>query len=212
MKWTIFVLMISILSAMTVSAADHNTNVAKADPNIQFQIPASVFKPLVTEKYEYYQVSGKTETELRRQMTANGTKWDDGRSYDSLTTWNVHWNYDYDCSGGLCRPKAFATTVDITFRYPQWARSQDAPDPLVAKWNAYMKNLITHENGHRDMAVQAAAELARRAAELPPARGRAELDREVDSLVEAWNAKLSDDEKQYDATTIHGTTQGAVFP
>jgi predicted secreted Zn-dependent protease len=98
------------------------------------------------------------------------------------------------------------------FRYPKWVRDDAAPQSLVAKWDSYMKNLVMHENVHRDMAVQAAEELSCSVAALAPASTCAELDRRVRALYKEQMQKLSEDEKKYDAATNHGLTQGAVFP
>lgn len=166
----------------------------------------------VTEQYEYYPIAGTTETELRQQMTTNGIKWDDGKTYDALTTWNVKWDYDYNCGTLGCVAGDFNATVAITFRYPSWQPTDLAPVTLVEKWDGYMHNLIFHENGHRDMAVQETQDLAAAIAQLPPAPSRRELDRAIEALANTRMAQLNVDERNYDADTIHGTTQGAVFP
>ena len=134
----------------------------------------------VTEQYEYYYIAGQTETELRQQMAANGIKWDDGNTYDALTTWNVRWDYAYNCGSFGCIVDDFNASVAITFRYPSWQRNDAAPEDLATKWDSYMKNLILHENGHRDMAVQQTEELAAAVAQLPPAPSRGELARQVE--------------------------------
>jgi predicted secreted Zn-dependent protease len=102
--------------------------------------------------------------------------------------------------------------VEIVYRYPKWVRTDDASRPLVEKWDRYMKNLITHENGHRDMVAEAAAELTRAVAGLPPAATCAEIDRKVKALCRERMEKLTEDQKGYDAATEHGVKQGAVFP
>ncbi len=166
----------------------------------------------VTEQYEYYQIAGNSETELRNQMTTNGIKWDDGKTYDALTTWNVKWDYGYTCGTLGCTAENFNATVAITFRYPSWQPTDVAPGALVQKWDTYMHNLIIHENGHRDMAVRETQGLADAVTQLPPAASRRELDREVAQLANARMAQMNTDERDYDTETIHGTTQGAVFP
>lgn len=201
-----------IFMATAAFGADANLKVANIDQNplVPEAIPPAV-TPQVTEKYEYYDIMGQTETDLRRQMSQNGIKWDDGKTYDALTTWNVKWNYGYDSAATGCVAQSFNATVDITFRYPRWIRGNDLVEPLATKWDTYMSNLILHENGHRDMAVQQTADFVRAVSELA-AQSCAELDRQIESLGRDSMAKLNSDERDYDATTIHGTTQGAVFP
>ncbi len=166
----------------------------------------------VSQQYQYYDVSGATPDQIRAEMNQNGTKWDDGRTYDSVTTWNLKWTYDYDCSNHTCRAGGFKTNVDITFRFPKWIQPADASQDLIAKWDTYMQHLITHENGHRDMAVAAAEQLCRDVQTLPLAESPEALDKEIQALASNEMDRLNTDEKQYDVTTIHGTTQGAVFP
>ena len=167
---------------------------------------------IVGQKYEYYDVYGNTADQIRNQMNANGTRWDDGQTYDSVTSWNLKWTYDYSCSNHSCRAGSFKTMVDITFRFPKWIQSSDTSPDLAQQWNTYMKNLVVHENGHRDMAVEAAHQLSRDALNLPPAASPEDLDREIQQMTATEMAKLNADEKEYDVTTVHGTTQGAVFP
>jgi predicted secreted Zn-dependent protease len=170
-------------------------------------------KVAVNERYEYYAITGATERELRQQMSEKGIKWDDGKTYDALTTWNVTWQYDYDCAFSECTAADFQATVNIVFRYPQWVRDQAAtPDALRAKWENYMNNLIVHEVGHRDMAVNAVIAMADEVEQLPAMASRSELDRAVNAFTSGRMAKMNAEQRVYDDTTIHGTTQGAVFP
>jgi len=193
-------------------AAQDKVEIASVDKDIQLRLIKPSVSPVVTEKYEYYEVQGVSESELRCDMNHNSCKWDDGKKYDSVTSWRVKWDYDYDRTPQSCAPVSFKASVEVVFRYPKWVRADGAPQPLTAKWNNYMKNLTVHENGHRDMAVEAAAELTRAVAELQPAPSCAELDREVKALCRLRMTKLNEDEKAYDVTTKHGLTQGAIFP
>lgn len=168
--------------------------------------------PKVTEKYEYYEVTGSSEQELRCDMNQNSCRWDDGKKYDSVTSWRMKWNYDYNRAPQSCTAASFKAAVEVVFRYPKWVHASGVPQPLVAKWDNYMKNLTRHENGHRNMAVEAAAELSQAVAKLPPAQNCADLDREVQTLCRLRMKKLNDDEKAYDVSTKHGLMQGAIFP
>ncbi len=197
--------------AVTTYAVDGKVVVANVDKNLPLRKKTVAVTPVVTEKYEYYEVGGSCEKDLQCQMRQKGITWYDGKKYDSATSWHVKWDYGYDRGPQTCSADSFRVVVEIIFRYPKWVRTGDVPQPLVNKWDDYMKHLIMHENGHRDMAVEAAAELSRAVAELPPAPTCAALDREVRALSRARMNRLSDDERAYDAATNHGYTQGAVF-
>jgi predicted secreted Zn-dependent protease len=210
-KKSIFFLLL-IAAAATTFAAEKKFDVASIDTNFRPGIQNRVVTPVVTEKYEYYEIRGASEKELRNQMCRNGCALYDGEKYDSVTTWRWKLNYGYDRTPQTCAVDSFRVALEIDYRYPKWVRGNDAAQPLVDKWDGYMKRLVMHENGHRNLAVDAAAELSRIVAQLPPARSCAELDREVRTLGHERMEKLNADEKSYDETTGHGKTQGAVFP
>lgn len=210
-KKSIFSLLL-IAAAATTFAAEKRFDVASIDSNLRPGIQNRVVTPVVTEKYEYYEIRGASEKELRSQMCRNGCALYDGEKYDSVTTWRWKLNYGYDRAPQACAVDSFRVALEIEYRYPKWVRGDDAAQPLIDKWDGYMKHLIMHENGHRNLAVDAAAELSRIVAQLPPARSCAELDREVRTLSHERMEKLNADEKDYDETTGHGKAQGAVFP
>jgi predicted secreted Zn-dependent protease len=210
-KKSIFSLLL-IAAAVTAFAADGRFDVASIDKDIRPAIQNRVVTPLVTEKYEYYEIKGNTEKELRGQMCRNGCTVNDGKRYDSVTSWRWKLNYGYDRTPQACTAESFNVALVIIYRYPKWVQSDGAPQPLVDKWDGFMKNLVTHEIGHRDLAVEAAAELSRVLAALPPAHSCADLDREVQALGRERMEKLNADQKSYDETTVHGKSQGAVFP
>jgi len=168
--------------------------------------------PVVREKHELYEVTGCGEIELRDQMTRQGTAWSDGKKYDSVTSWHVTWDYEHYRSLQSCSTEAFQATAEITIRYPRWVRTDDAPQELADKWDGYLASLIEHEKGHSDMVVKAVEDLTRAVALLPAAPTCAELDLLVRSLCHKRMAKLNDEAKEYDAATLHGAEQGAVFP
>jgi predicted secreted Zn-dependent protease len=201
-----------IIAAVTASAGDDKMVIANVDKNLPLRKKPAALPPVVSEKYEYYEVNGICEKDLQCQMRQKGITWTDGRKYNSTTSWHVKWDYGYNTASQACSPDSFRVIVEITFRYPKWVDTTAAPQPLVDKWNSYMQYLVLHENGHRDMAVEAATELGRAVAELPPAPDCAELDRELRSLSRARMKKLNNDEKEYDTATNHGFTQGAIFP
>ncbi len=168
--------------------------------------------PRVNERYEYYNIEGSSEQELRNQMCLNGCKWCDGKTYDAVTNWHVTWDYDHAQSENGCSAGTFRANVDITIRLPRWTRSNGASSVLVEKWGRYLEKLLEHEQGHRDLAVSAAADIAESVASLPPASDCSHIDREIIALSRERLRKLNADSEGYDKATRHGVTQGAIFP
>ncbi len=212
MKKIIISVLLMVIVAVTAFAGEDRIEVASRDKDFSLRVKRVFTLPSVTEKYEYYEIRGDSEKEMRSQMRQNGPVWNDGNKYDSVTSWYWKWGYRNDPSSQDCSVDSFRVTLEITFRYPQWLRTDDVPRQLVDKWDGYMKNLIAHEQGHRDLAVEAAADFSRAVAKLPRALSCAELNAEVSALSRERMGQLNADEREYDETTCHGTTQGALFP
>ncbi len=204
-------LLFTMVSA-TALAGDNTIILASVDRNLSRKEITVTLPPLVTERYEYYDINGSSENDLLREMRRKGVAGDDGKRYEANTSWHVKWNYDHTSDTESCSAESFQVTIEIVFRYPKWTRMADAPQALSDKWDNYMKRLIVHENGHRDMVLEAADELSRVVSEIPPAQTCAQLDQEVRRLSRTRMYKLNDDERYYDEATNHGATQGAIFP
>ena len=205
------VLLLMVFASMAF-AGEHRIEVASIDKD---QLPSRSAKkatrPLVIEKYEFYEVKGGCEKDLLGQMAQKGCRWDDGQIYNSVTSWSWQWEYGHDHAHPICNPDAVTVTLEVTVRYPEWVQAADAPQPLVDKWNDYLTSLMEHESGHRDMAVEEAAEFSRAVSELPSGKSCSELDKIVRSLSRERMEKLNADSQAYDLATNHGVTQGALF-
>ncbi len=192
-------------------AGDEGVAVARLGENGHPGIKNRIDVPSVTEHYEYYEISGDSEGELRNQLCRKGCVLDSGEKYDSVTRWRWTLNYGYDRTPQTCSVDSFRVDLSIQYRYPRWVPSDGVSPSLVGKWKGYLKNLVAHETGHRDLAVTAAVELSRAVSTLPPARSCSELDREIQALGHERMQQLNTDERNYDAMTEHGKKQGAMF-
>jgi predicted secreted Zn-dependent protease len=205
-----FLLLVTI--AAFAFAGEEGADHSPVDINNSLQATCSVIPPVVTEKYEYYEVCGICEKDIQCDLKQKCITWNDGKKYDSVTNWKFKWSYGYSITSSACRADSFTVTVDVVFMLPKWTQTADAPPQLVDKWNKFISNLMIHERGHRDLAVAAAEELSRAVGELPPARTCADLDKEVQDLGHLKMKSLNEKQKAYDLYTNHGKKQGAVFP
>jgi len=208
----LFFIAMLLVAALPAFAGEGLFDVASVDRNVYRMRERTVLAPELRENIQYYEIMGRAERELRDQMTRNGVAWSDGKKYDSVTSWHVEWGYEHDRSMEACGAEAFQASAQITIRYPRWIRTDDAPQALVDKWEGYLANLVLHEEGHRDMVVEAIEDITRAVAQMPAAPSCAELDRAVKSLCHERMAKLNEETKWYDMATLHGSEQGAVFP
>lgn len=203
-----------LILLFNAAAGADSVNVTASDGELAAsRTPDPAVRLTIIERYEYYEINGCCEKDLRCDLSRKGCRWDDGKMYDSVTNWAWEWEHaHHQAQPAVCAPNAIELTLEITFRYPRWARTADAPASLERKWNEYLKNLEAHEKGHRDMAVAAAEGFSRAVAALPPAASCYRLDRMVHALSREWMDRLKADAKTYDQATNHGVTQGALFP
>ena len=206
------VCLLAMTIAVTAFAGEDGFVVAHIGDDRSLLKKNVVLPPVVTEKYEYYEVCGCSEEDLHCDLKKKCITWKDGRKYDSVTNWKVKWDYDYSRTPQTCTADSFRVNVKVIFRYPKWVKDGSAPPQLVEKWDAYMNKLIMHENRHRDIVVDAAEELSRAVAELPAARSCAELERGVTALCRSRMEKLIEAQNKYDESTNHGHSEGAAFP
>lgn len=207
-RWNILTLLF-LFAAATAFAAEDRIELASIDREHSLR---KYHPPKVTEKNEYYEIRGNSEKELRKQMYEYGCTWDDGRKYDSVTSWYWTWDYGTGHAAQTCSADDFSVILEITIRYPKWVRTSEAPQPLVDKWDEYMKNLTLHEQGHRDRVLDAAAEFSGAVAGLPRDLSCTDRDRRVRALSSEIMAQMKTAQQEYDAETSHGITQGALFP
>lgn len=164
---------------------------------------------IISEDYTYYDVNGSSASEVRRQMRANGTKWNDGQVYAALTTWDISYNYGIASENGSYRVDDIRTTIDIHYTLPRWKPGTTPPENLA--WQSYSEKLLEHEVGHGDLAVEGAAAVNKALAGLGSFASKDELRREAERAVQAALKQLKQVQVAYDDHTRHGETQGAVL-
>jgi predicted secreted Zn-dependent protease len=180
-------------------------------PETQLAKPAVSCELKVKEKYEYYDVDGARVCDLEKQINTNGTRWNDGRTYAAVTSWDVNYSYDVaDDKDGKCSVKSVKTKVDIVYHLPRRNCPTSTPQ-MTLIWDNYMVNLKHHEFGHKDLTVKVAEELNETLASLQGFSSHEELDREAKRRTGEKLRKLNEIQIAYDKETKHGETQGAVL-
>lgn len=168
--------------------------------------------PRVTEQVKWYDVSGATPQELRASLDALGPKDEDGKRFDAYTYWYVRWNFLYTQAVDRCSVTSVTTSVEVTTTLPRWKVGNVEGSPLAARWDRYITALRTHENGHATIGKKAAATIESALWRVPPQLGCPVLEKILNQTAEELLNDARRDERNYDATTRHGETQGAVFP
>lgn len=163
--------------------------------------------PEVTEDTVTYDIEGSTSKELRASLDQKGQLDDTGR-HDAYTKWFVRWFYDYDRAEAVCRLTNVRSTVEVKYTLPRWPGENAEVGP---RWQEYLKALMAHERGHTQTAVEAARFIVAGISALPPAADCDAAGAEANALGNHELDLAHQRDRQYDAETKHGETQGATF-
>ncbi|MDD5168047.1 MAG: DUF922 domain-containing Zn-dependent protease [Syntrophales bacterium] len=168
--------------------------------------------PHVSITKKYYSIHGLTAQELRQQLNRNGVKADNGKTHDAFTRWDVKLRYNFRSKGNLCAIRSVKAFADVTYTLPKWSDEARAPQELRNRWRRYLLALKKHEDGHRDIGVSAAAEIEQAVGALGPEASCRDVEIKANTLGKSIMEKFRQSERIYDIRTVHGLTQGAVFP
>ncbi len=152
-----------------------------------------------------YPVKGDSYESLVKSLAANGPK-----GYHGMASWNITYHFTTQAEGKLCRFDSVRLKVAGEILMPKWTNEAAAPAALQQRWQAYYAALQQHEEGH----VQHGNELAVLVREkflgvsnFPCAQAASLAQTEFDSVY----THLKNRDKEYDARTQHGASQGARF-
>jgi predicted secreted Zn-dependent protease len=171
-------------------------------------------EPSIHDTIEYHDISGRTAAELSAALKRISYAEPDGDRYFAANTrWRLGWNFQVESPPhGRCRLTSATASLDILMNLPRWQPPRDASPPLVQRWQKFADAVRRHEDGHRDIAVEAAHELLDRISKTSPAPDCDKLKRSLGRVADATLREYRDKESSYDVTTLHGSAQGATFP
>jgi predicted secreted Zn-dependent protease len=159
-----------------------------------------------------YLVSGSTESAIRKDLDARGPHLDpDGRRYDAQTAWSLELYPRRQNVGGTCRLTAATVELKEVMALPQLSDAASLEARLRERWERYRAALEKHEMGHVQRHHDSVREEAARLSETPPS-SCAELQQRLESWRDGTVEVLRAADRDYDASTGHGATEGAVFP
>ena len=174
---------------------------------------AELEAPDIRDTIEYRDLVGDTEGALAAALKQVSSTSRRGDRFAASTRWQLRWNFRVEQHpGAKCELASAKTELDVHMTLPRWMPPANASPVLVKRWNTFAGALRKHEDGHRAIAIEAARVVTDRAGEVRPADDCAVLKRRLSRVAEATLREYKDKESSYDVTTMHGETQGAVFP
>lgn len=165
----------------------------------------------LTVTTNFYQVYGTTGRQLRESIEQL-RPWKDQGARDAYTGWKIEWSFRFTSSENSCQLQSMTTKTTVTVTLPKWASAAQAPPALVQRWTNYLNALNKHEEGHKQIAYAAAAEIRKRVKALKPQPTCEALTASLNSTADKVVKEFRQKETDYDRTTDYGTTQGARFP
>ena len=177
-----------------------------------YTLPAVELPRYVSEESDivWYPVAGSSIRDLQSQMRANGPH-DDAGAYAGYTRNNTSWHIRWQDSGGSCSVTNVEVATYDTVTLPAWSPPPNADAALMAEWSRFVTMLGRHEEGHRDIAIAGAGEIARTLAMLSPQASCADLAASANAQGQAILASVRERQKQYDAETKHGQRRGSAL-
>jgi predicted secreted Zn-dependent protease len=173
---------------------------------------AELEAPAVNDTLEYRDIAGTTKNALIDALRQIGESNANGDKFAASTRWQLRWNFRVEQQpGASCRLASAKTELDIHMTLPRWMPPKNASPVLVKRWNTFADALRKHEDGHRDIAIEAARVVTDRVAKVQPEKDCATLKQRLQRVADETLREYRDKESSYDVTTMHGQTQGALF-
>lgn len=153
----------------------------------------------------HYDVTGRTFDALTRSLRANGPQ-----GFHGMASWRIGYQYRTIRQADTCRIDTVITTVSGEILMPRWIDEATAAPALQRRWTEHYAALKRHEDGH----IQHGRELALLVKERLMGLGSVACDTLkglADGEFQRLHQNLKTRDRQYDARTGHGATQGAFF-
>lgn len=160
----------------------------------------------------YYSVTGDTAEDLWADVMTKTPVAHNGNKYVAYTRWQVNWRFWWHDDGSTCEINKVKTSLDITYTLPRLEPTSTTPDTVAKRWEGYYAALFEHEQGHKDLGLQAANEVENGILAMGPRDSCAQLELDANNIGKKVIDRYGQIEKEYDRSTNHGLNTGAVFP
>jgi predicted secreted Zn-dependent protease len=162
----------------------------------------------VETNMSYYDVVGTTSAAIITNIKNVGPTGSDGKrnGWWGKTNWKINVNYYYRPDNYGCGFTSVTTILKVDIIMPLLVTDVSAK---VHKWfDEQTKKLLTHEFGHRNVAVGTAEDIDAAVIKMRAATCK-ELISDVDKNFPEWMKKGNETQANYDVVTKHGLKQKA---
>ncbi|HUS26363.1 MAG TPA: DUF922 domain-containing protein [Nevskiaceae bacterium] len=155
----------------------------------------------------FYDVYGQAPGQIGNQIAMCSM----AGEFAAETSYIINWQVSYRTqASGQCAVDTVAVGLRLRHIYPRWNNDSNAPATTVASWHAFMQHLATHESGHAALDQQYAAQILHTLQNLPASNCQT-IGKTADTAANRLINSLDQANLNYDNTTSHGRTQGAIL-
>jgi len=173
---------------------------------------AAIAEPQVRIRHVYYHITGDNAAEIWDQIRQKSPVKHNGRLHVAYTRWDVSWRFWWLKKADSCEISRVTTVLDVAYTMPKLETEKKSSAKLVSQWEDFIEALFSHEQGHKELGLQAANEIEDRISSLAPSASCSELERAANTAAKDIIEEYSRIEEEYDRRTNHGIRTGAVFP
>jgi predicted secreted Zn-dependent protease len=173
-------------------------------------LPA-VAEPLARMHASYYYIEGGSAAVLAGQMDKAGPVGPDGEHHPARTKWEVQWKFKREQQGVACVIGDAAVVVGVAQMFPKWRGEAKGPSALRSRWKQFEDALRSHEDRHKQHAIQAGKDIEAAIRSAKPAGNCEDLDTAANAAAEKIVEKYRKLDEDYDRKTRYGGTEGAAL-
>jgi len=202
---------LAVIAVALVSECEVDIRMAKGACLLLCLLMAGPAVAEVTEAFDLatYEVAQRAGETLLGALNRHSPIRRGGQVFHGYTRWNIRWNFRWDTNvQGRCAITEVKTALSV---YMQLPALDESTARRRTEFDDYLPALRLHEEGHRQIATQAARRIDQAIFSLQPMRSCQALETEANrrgyEILNAANAK----DDAYDVDTKHGCTQGACL-
>lgn len=164
----------------------------------------------VIENIEAYEINPRSLEQLVPSLNNASPVRENNKVFHAHTKTHVSWRFWWDSQPHRCKITKTSTTVTINYDLPK-LESGCCSASIMDVWNQYYPALLKHEQGHGQIAIDAAEEIERVLLGMPAFEQCKNLEQEANKRAEAVLERFRPEHQTYDGKTGHGRTEGAYI-
>jgi predicted secreted Zn-dependent protease len=162
--------------------------------------------------FKYYDIKAGTAAEIRAEISKLGPS-SNGVRHQAETKTSITWRpLVGSAPGGKCIVTGINLTMTIEIVFPRWVNEVGAPQSLSDSWRNFLRGLLMHEHGHKQISIENAEELRKLVKGATPQANCDAAGAAFNAAAKVVNEAAEKKQDDYDKATDHGRLQGVRLP